>query len=231
MKKLSIIIPAFNEAGSLSTLLGELSRELSRCTPDSEIIIVNNGSTDDTSWALENLSKDYPELRTIHIPVNQGYGNGILAGLSQAHGEVVGWMHADNQFNPKDLPVLYDKLVKEKLDVCKVVRLDRDESTWRKFQSRVYGAIFNLLFGGLLKDVNGSPKLFRQAFLRELHPVSRDWFLDPEVMIKTIQRKGKVGEVPIVWRARVRGKSKANLRASMEFLLNMLKVKTQSIFQ
>ncbi len=98
--KLSIVIPCYNEGRNLPLLL-------KRCATiakpgEIEVVLVDNGSTDDSTSILRNLLPDYPGCRFIRVEVNQGYGFGILSGLRCAQGEILGWTHADMQTDPAD---------------------------------------------------------------------------------------------------------------------------------
>ena len=97
----SLIIPCYNEAANLPLLL-------SRCVEvaksgEVEVILVDNGSTDDTPRLLTELLPHYPGCRSVRVEKNQGYGFGILSGLRVAKGELLGWTHADMQTDPQDV--------------------------------------------------------------------------------------------------------------------------------
>jgi glycosyltransferase involved in cell wall biosynthesis len=96
----SLIIPCYNEAASLKKLLD-------RCGPIGahegyEVVLVDNGSTDNTALILEELLPQFPGCRSIRVQMNQGYGHGILCGLRAAKGDILGWTHADLQTDPQD---------------------------------------------------------------------------------------------------------------------------------
>ena len=99
--RLSLVIPCYNEAANLPLLL-------SRCVEvaksgEVEVILVDNGSTDDTPRLLTELLPQYPGCRSVRVEKNQGYGFGILSGLRVAKGELLGWTHADMQTDPQDV--------------------------------------------------------------------------------------------------------------------------------
>ena len=91
--KFSLIIPCFNEAKNIPLLL-ESCVGVAK-VGEVEVILVDNGSTDDTPEVLAKALKDYPGCRSIRVDLNQGYGFGILAGLNCAEGDILGWTHAD----------------------------------------------------------------------------------------------------------------------------------------
>src|SRR5258707_112984 len=100
--RLSLIIPCYNEAKNLP-LLVERCRLATREDECVEVILVDNGSTDDTPSVLARLLSDSPGCRSVRVNVNQGYGFGILSGLRAAEGDVLAWTHADMQTDPMDV--------------------------------------------------------------------------------------------------------------------------------
>lgn len=98
--RFSLVIPCYNEAANLPLLL-DRCKELT-CRPDIEVILVDNGSTDNSSQVLLNLLPQYPGCRSVRVDENQGYGLGIISGLRAAKGEILGWTHADMQTDPLD---------------------------------------------------------------------------------------------------------------------------------
>ncbi|WP_374591756.1 glycosyltransferase family 2 protein [Aquabacterium sp.] len=98
--KLSLIIPCYNESANLPTLIERCADVVK--ADDVEVVLVNNGSTDDSGAVLDGLLPRYPGVRSVLVGKNQGYGFGILSGLRAAHGDVLAWTHADMQTDPLD---------------------------------------------------------------------------------------------------------------------------------
>ena len=103
--KLSIVVPCYNEAENIPLILKRFGEVIKR--DDIEVILVNNGSTDGSAAMLDELLPQYPFARTVLVPVNQGYGYGILQGLKAAKGDFIGWTHADMQTDPGDVVKAY----------------------------------------------------------------------------------------------------------------------------
>ena len=99
--KLSLVIPCYNESKNLQLLLNRC-KEIAEREDNIEFVIVDNGSTDDTSLVLDELTLDLEYITRVKVETNQGYGHGILAGLRQATGELLGWSHADMQTDLAD---------------------------------------------------------------------------------------------------------------------------------
>lgn len=220
--KLSLVIPAYNEGENIGQVVEGLIGEFRKGSVPFQLIVVDNGSTDDTSTVLSGLTSRYSELLTKKVFPNRGYGNGILEGLKLADGHFVGWMHADLQINPADVVGVLKKLETTEADFAKGVRRERFESRFRNIQSDVYNAVFALLFGRGHADVNGTPKIFRKDLLGELNLSSQDWFLDPEIMIK-LTRSGKtIVTSDVTWKNRKKGSSKVSLLTPLGFVRKML---------
>jgi len=219
--KFSLVILAYNEGVSIGNVVRSVTPVIRKMEPSFELVVVNNGSTDNTVEVLENLRKEVPELKAVKVFPNQGYGNGVLVGWENSSGEVLGFMHADGQADLDSIPALYGKLISENLDFCKTVRIERKEPPFRIIQSVIYNNLFRLLFGGRYRDINGTPKIFRRSFYEKLKLSSRDWFLDPEIMLKAMRMKTKIGEVEISWDSRKGGPSHVSLLTALEFIKNM----------
>ncbi|MCH8051475.1 MAG: glycosyltransferase family 2 protein [Chloroflexi bacterium] len=219
--KLSLVIPAYNEAHTICDVVRALDSKICDVEDSFEIILVDNGSTDESPKILDALRKEVPRLVTVRIPVNRGYGNGILAGLAVAKGEVLGWMHADNQTGAENLVKIYQKLRIENFDLCKESRVIRNDSTLQIVRSRLYNGLFRMMFHSPFHDVNGSPKLFKRSLYEKADLCSGGWFIDPEIVIKAMQLGCAVGEVSVSWSPRTHGSSNVKIGASLEFLKNM----------
>ncbi len=220
--ELSIVVPAYNEATHLEAVISELADVMDESLPNYEILIVNNGSTDDTAHVIEKLEQKYPCIRHIYLEKNQQYGGGIQAGLADAKGDMLGWAHADGQIDPKDIVRLYKGMRESGRELGKAVRVMRLVSKWRRMQSIIWYSIFQILFPSPYRDPNGTPRLLTRHARDVLKLESRDWFLEPEFVIKSLRHKIPIYEVETVWRSRKSGDSKAHLFTGMEFLKNLI---------
>ncbi|OGZ20002.1 MAG: hypothetical protein A2654_02180 [Candidatus Nealsonbacteria bacterium RIFCSPHIGHO2_01_FULL_43_31] len=220
--QLSIVLPAYNEGENLPDVLKNLRLALHQAQILTEIIVVDNGSVDNTPEILDNLKKEMGELKTMKIEKNIGCGNGIIKGLEAAQGDILCFMDADGQVRPKDLLNVYLKLRNENLDFCKGTRIKRFFNLRREIVSKIYNFLFRVLFVNRFQDINGSPKVFTRRFFQEAKFVSKDWFLDAEIMIKAKRGRYKIGEAPIVYLERKGGGSKVSMVTMFEFFKNML---------
>ena len=219
--KFSIIVPARNEAENLNILLPRLAKALASF--DCEIIVVDNGSTDDSITTVAELKKSVPNLRLVSEPV-AGYGRAVLKGLRNAKGEVLAVIRADNQEKPEDLAMMCDLFLKQKLDLLKAVRRSRVNDGLRRIViSKIYNALFQMIFNSRIKDINATPKIFTRAFYERASLESLDWFIDAEIVIKAEYFKCAIGEVEIEYLPRLKGRSNVRWAHLYQFLANMVR--------
>lgn len=220
--ELSIVVPAYNEGEHLAGVVAEMTDIFGKEGLNYEIVIVNNGSRDDTPAIIDHLALNNPRIHAIHLAQNRKYSGGILAGLAEARGEVMGWSHADGQADPRDIVRLYRAMREQNCELAKAVRKERHESPWRIVQGKIWYGIFQLLFWSPYRDVNATPKLMSRAAAAVLKLDSRDWFLDPEFVIKALRHDLRICEVETVWRSRRSGSTRAHLLTGLEFLKNLI---------
>ena len=216
--RVSVVIPAYNEAENLPALLGELAPPLESLGTPYEIVLVDDGSTDGTRETLPGLQARYPALRVVRFRENAGQSAAFLAGFEAARGEVVVTLDADLQNNPADIPELVRRL--EGHDAVLGVRARRRDSFLRRVSSRVANAVRRAATGDGLADVGCSLKAFRRECLLDLprfDGVHR--FFGTLVVWKGC----RVVEVPVDHRPRRAGQAKYNLRnRAFRTLLDLL---------
>ena len=173
--KLSVIIPCYNEAANLPLLLDRCSTlgENSNI----EVILVDNGSSDNSAEVLDKLLPSYPHCRTIRVPVNQGYGFGILSGLKAAQGDVLAWTHADMQTDPKDMlrGLAFFQLHSNHIYV-KGRRIKRPIAD--VFFTIGMSVFETCLLQTRLWDINAQPNMFSREFFESWQNAPHDFSLD-----------------------------------------------------
>jgi glycosyltransferase involved in cell wall biosynthesis len=221
--RFSLVIPAFNEGMCIERTVREIHGELQKVESDFEIVIVDNGSIDNTGTILEALQAEMPRIYVRSVFPNRGYGGGILAGLSVARGEIIGWTDGDGQIGPVVIREMYEKMRQESAAFFKARRTVRHDGLFRTVQSRIYNLIFHVLFFTSVNDVNAKPKLFRRSFYEKIALVSTDLFIDAEIVIKALRLGVPVKEYPIIFQSRKKGLSKIGVGAGLEFIKNLLR--------
>lgn len=171
----SLVIPCFNEAPGLEKLVEKCEPLLA--SGNFEVILVNNGSTDATDKVLSSLENVHPSLRLHTLETNEGYGNGILAGLRQSRGRVIGWTHADLQTDPADaLKALEHFEVDPSRVFVKGKRYGRPLSD--SFFTAGMSIFETLLLRRVMSDINAQPTLFPREFFDTWRNPPKDFALD-----------------------------------------------------
>jgi glycosyltransferase involved in cell wall biosynthesis len=216
--RVSVVIPAYNEAENLPALLAELRPPLETLGRPYEIVLVDDGSTDGTREVLERLAGHHPALRVVRFRGNAGQSAAFLAGFAAARGEVVVTLDADLQNNPADIPEFVRRL--EGSDAVLGVRATRRDSFLRRVSSRVANSVRRAATGDGLTDVGCSLKAFRREHVLDLprfNGVHR--FFGTLLVWKGC----RVVEVPVDHRPRRAGQAKYNLRnRAFRTLLDLL---------
>jgi glycosyltransferase involved in cell wall biosynthesis len=206
--KLSLIIPCYNEAKNLPLLL-KRCKELS-CNDAIEVILVDNGSTDNSSEVILELLPHHPGCSSIRVEQNQGYGFGILSGLTVAKGDIIGWTHADMQTDPVDAIKGLEFFNKYGPNIfVKGKRYGRPIAD----TAFTIGMSFfeTLLLRKPLWDINAQPTLFSRAFFETWDEPPHDFSLDLYVYYLARNAKLKVYRFPVIFAQRAHGISHWNV--------------------
>jgi len=155
--------PAYNEAANLPTVVRATDETLCGITDRYEIIVVDDGSRDDTPSVLAALRATYPALRSIHQPRNTGYGAAVLTGLRAARTDLVFFCDADDQFDVREFPKLLGLM--DEADLVTGYRGTRRDPIHRRLNAFLWGALVRLAFGVRVKDLNCAFKLLRRSTL------------------------------------------------------------------
>jgi len=223
--ELSIVIPCYNEEEVLPVSMPPLLGLFQKLSLKYEVILVNYGSWDTTPKVIDSFtSQGYP-VKRVDVPVNQGYGWGIICGLKEARGKYIGYMCCDGQISPEDVIRTFQAIQGTQRGVLtKIKRYSRADGWVRDFSSKSFNLLFRIMFGAITSDVNGVPKFFHREDLRLLNITSKDSFIDPELMIKAKALNFSLIEVPVPFYQRQGGTSKIKvLSISFQFLKNMMK--------
>jgi dolichol-phosphate mannosyltransferase len=199
----SVVAPVYNERENLKPLVDELLAVLRAARIPFEIVLVDDGSRDGSSEAIDALAREHPEVRGIHFESNRGQTAAFDAGFKNARGAVVVTIDADLQNDPKDIPKLLNALEGHAAAIG--YRAERRDDTVRRLSSKIANAIRNRLSGDDVIDTGCSLKAFRADVLREV----KLWngmhrFLPTLVKFEG----GTVAQIPVNHRPRLMGTSK-----------------------
>ncbi len=193
---ISVVFPAYNDGGTIASMVAAAWIALQQVTKDFEIIVVNDGSSDYTATMLNEVSRRYPELRVITHPSNRGYGAALRTGFSAATKDWVFYTDGDSQYNPLELVNLVDAL-HEGVDVVNGYKLTRNDSWMRVAIGRAYHYFVKFIFGIRIRDVDCDFRLIPRNILEEIELKSNSGAICLE-LVKKIQDAGYVfAEVPV----------------------------------
>ncbi|HBL17912.1 MAG: glycosyl transferase [Elusimicrobia bacterium GWA2_69_24] len=202
MRKLSVIVPAFNEERTIAAMLRVLLQV--RSPIPLEVLVVDDGSTDGTCRVVEGISD--PRLRLIRQPANRGKGAAIRAGIAVATGDWILIQDADLEYDPHDIPALLGPALKGGADAVfgsRILRPNNPASYLRFYWGgRLLTLWTNLLFGAAITDEPTCYKLLRSDLLRSLDLRCEGFEFCPEVTGKLLRRGVPIAEVPISYRPR-----------------------------
>lgn len=215
--KLSIVVPCYNEAENIPLILNRFSEVV---TDDMEVVLVNNGSTDNSAQIFDELLPLHSFARMVHVPVNQGYGYGILQGLKSCESDYVGWTHADMQTDPNDVVKAW-KTVKENKGKQVYVKGNRKGRPFADtFFTWGMGVFETIYMGEKMNDINAQPNIFPKKFYDTWQNPPHDFALDLYAAYMAKKQNIEVIRFPVLFPERIHGESKWNtgLKAKWKFI-------------
>ncbi len=203
---ISVFFPAYNDAGTIASMVVLADRTLRKLTDDYEMIVVNDGSRDHTAQVLSELEAVYPRLRLIHHPVNRGYGSALRTGFANASKEWIFYTDGDAQYDVRELEKLA-LLMTDEIDVVNGYKINRSDPLHRIILGHIYCWVVRIAFGIKIRDVDCDFRLMRRASYNRVRLSSTSGTICVE-MIKSLQDAGlRFAEAPVYHYHRAYGKS------------------------
>jgi glycosyltransferase involved in cell wall biosynthesis len=206
MTDLSVVIPVYNEADAVETLVEDLGRELLPIAADLEAILVDDASTDATPAILDRLAADRPWLHVHHAERNAGHGASVLRGLALARADWIFQLDSDGQFVVAEFDRLW--MQRQECDLALGVRTVRHDPQHRLLLTRVVRYATTLLAGRHVRDANTPFRLLRRSLWEEVAPLIAPSTLAPNISVTlaaTVLGK-RVVEVPVTHLPRETGR-------------------------
>ncbi|HEY65355.1 MAG TPA: glycosyltransferase family 2 protein [Caldilineae bacterium] len=205
MRSLSVCMPAYNEEENLPGMIADVVAVMRPRCDDLEIVVTNDGSKDRTGEVLEELARQYPELKPVHHEVNQGYGAAAYTAISHATKELIFFTDSDRQFVLEEIDRLLPHLAEA--DMVVGYRAPRRDPFLRVLFGWGWSALVTLLFGYTARDIDCAFKLFRREVFEIVGPRirSRGATFSAEWLVRTKRAGYRIVEVPVSHRPRVAG--------------------------
>jgi glycosyltransferase involved in cell wall biosynthesis len=200
----SIVIPAYNEAPTIEHVL----RRVSDLDLDTEILVVDDGSADETVRIVQGLTGELAGVRLLAHERNRGKGAAVRTGIAASQGDIVVIQDADLEYDPRDLPKLLAPLMEGVADAVYGTRLrggepQRAHLFWHYAGNRFLSLLTNVLYNTTISDMEVGYKAFRGDLIRAIDLVSDDFRFEPEVTAKLLRRGGiRLYEIPISYYGR-----------------------------
>jgi glycosyltransferase involved in cell wall biosynthesis len=203
---LSVFFPAYNDSGTIASLVITSLKTAQRLTPDFEVIIVNDGSADATADIADELARTYPPVRVVHHEHNRGYGGALRSGFAAATRELIFYTDGDAQYDPAELQALWQAFTDD-VDLVNGYKISRSDPMHRILIGRIYHHTVRILFGLKVRDVDCDFRLMRRAIFERVSLEKNSGVICLEMM-KKIQDAGfRIAEVPVHHYHRAYGKS------------------------
>jgi dolichol-phosphate mannosyltransferase len=178
---LSVVVPVYNEAGTIEALVGDLGREIVPLVQRVEVIVVDDASTDDTPAILDRLAAERPWLDVQHAERNGGHGPSVRRGLERASADWIFQLDSDGQFVVGEFPRLWER--RNDADLVLGVRSERQDPTHRLLLTRAVRLAVSLLAGRGIRDVNTPFRLLRRSLWTGLEPLVPPDTLAPNIHV------------------------------------------------
>lgn len=201
--RISIIMPAYNEGALVFAGIKETVKVLKQANCDYEIIVVDDGSQDNTHQEALRAQTEFKHVKVVKAPRNGGKGQAIIEGSKHVTGDIVTFLDADLDLHPEQINVLFDFMSAYNADIVIGSKRHPDSKLdypwYRRVMSNVYYLLVKTLFGLPIKDTQTGIKLLRQEVLREVLPklIVKKYAFDLELLVNAFYLGYKIEEAPV----------------------------------
>ena len=203
---LSIFFPAYNDSGTIASMVIRAVQAASALTPDYEVIIVNDGSTDATAQIADELARTYPNVRVVHHAKNCGYGGALQTGFRSATKDLIFYTDGDAQYDPGELSELWSRMTPD-ADLVNGYKISRSDPLHRIVLGRIYHHVVRAMFGLTVRDVDCDFRLMRRSIFERIQLEKTSGVICLEMMKKIHDAGFRIVEVPVHHYHRAFGKS------------------------
>jgi len=203
---LSVFFQAYNDSGTIASMVIRAVQAAGALTPDYEIIVVNDGSVDATAEIADELARTYPHVRVIHHSKNRGYGGALQTGFRSATKDWIFYTDGDAQYDPAEMAELWAPMTAD-ADLVNGYKISRSDPLHRIIIGRMYHHIVSLMFGLTVRDVDCDFRLMRRTIFDRIELRKTSGVICLEMMKKIEDAGFRIVEVPVHHYHRAFGKS------------------------
>jgi len=203
---ISAFFPAYNDAGTIASMVVLTDRTLRKLTDDYEIIVVNDGSTDHTAIVLSELETRYASLKVVLHPTNLGYGAALRTGFANSTRDLIFYTDGDAQYDVRELEILLPLMTAD-IDIVNGYKISRSDPLHRTIIGKIYCWLVKLAFQIRIRDVDCDFRLMRRSSFERIRLASSSGTICIE-LVKSLQNVGmRFAEAPVHHYHRAYGKS------------------------
>lgn len=188
-------MPFYNEAGNIERVTSAALKVLEGLGCDFELIIVNDGSRDQTGRIADEIAAGNDKVKAVHHPKNLGYGAALQSGFRAASKKLVFYTDGDGQFDLGEMPPLLDLM--GEYDIVSCYRINRQENRIRKLNAWCWTKLVCFLFGMKLRDIDCAFKLYKREIFDNIKMTSTGALIDTEILARAIRRGYTVVQRPV----------------------------------
>ncbi len=203
---LTVFFPAYNDCGTIASMVIRAVQAASALTPDYEVIVVNDGSEDATAAIADELARTYSHVRVVHHQGNRGYGGALQTGFRSASKNLIFYTDGDGQYDPAEMTDLW-RAMQPGIDVVTGYKISRSDPLHRIVIGRIYHHTVRLLFGLSVRDVDCDFRMIRRSVFERVDLEKRSGVICLEMMKKIEDAGFRIAEVPVHHYHRAYGKS------------------------
>lgn len=223
---ISVFFPCYNEQDNVARTTEQALSVLEEIKADYEVIIVDDGSSDDTGRIADEIAGRNSRVKVVHHPTNLGYGAALQSGFKTAAKELVFYTDGDGQFDIGEMPQLLPLILQ--YDIVSCYRLNRQDNLVRKINGWGWTKVVCFLFGMKIRDIDCAFKLYKRKIFDRINMVSTGALIDTEILARAIRKGYTITQRGIHHYPRKAGRQTgANLKVILRAFKELLKLRSQ----
>lgn len=223
MISISVFFPCYNEQENVERTVNDALSVLEQLGADFEVIVVNDGSSDDTARIADEIARRDSRVKVVHHATNLGYGSALQSGFKAATKDLVFYTDGDGQFDIKEMPPLLERM--EQHDIVSCYRLDRKDPIVRKINAWCWTRLVCLLFRLKIRDIDCAFKLYKREIFDNIELSSTGALIDTEVLARATRKGYSITQVGVHHYPRTAGEqSGANLAVILRAFKELFKL-------
>ncbi len=228
---ISVFLPCYNEQDNVARTVERALEVLNKLNADFEVIIVDDGSMDNTGQIADEIAAANSKVKVVHHPANLGYGAALRSGFKAATKKLVFYTDGDGQFDISELPALLPLM--DEADIVSCYRLNRKDNMIRKINGWCWTKLVCWLFGMKVRDIDCAFKLYKREIFDQLELSSTGALINAEILARALRRGYRVTEMGVHHYPRTAGKQtgakpKVIFRAFRELFQLYARIRRQS---